>query len=288
VLVLAFIVRSLLVPASYGDHGHYRFDAVAEAREFVPRHVGSGVCENCHDDIAALHAKDAHFRVTCETCHGPGEDHVAADGEGGIIRPAGKQPCLVCHELMLSRPGDFPQIVPEDHFRFVGVKDPEIQCIACHDPHEPLYMDRDVQTARLHPLVHRCRDCHAGRTDESLARPDNHPPIFQCEYCHPQIAAGFAERPHHAVRCTACHIFFRESESAGRMVRDADPRFCLLCHRDADFRSDDAPPSVQWPEHRRDMAASEADLGKRCSDCHQDRIPPLLSSGDGLDTGELR
>jgi hypothetical protein len=289
VLVMAVVVRSLLVPSSFGDRGHYRLDAITEAREYEPRHLGRGVCEDCHDDVVALHAKDAHFRVACETCHGPGGDHVASEGEDGIIRPEGQRPCLVCHEQMLARPGDFPQIVPADHYRFVGVNDPATQCIACHDPHEPLFMDRDLRTARLHPLIHRCRDCHAGRTDETLAQPDNHPPIFQCDYCHPKIAADFAERPHHAVSCTACHLFFRETESAGRILRDADPRFCLLCHRDADFRSDESPPGIEWPGHRQDMAETESDLDKRCIDCHQDRIHPLpASANDGLDTKDQR
>jgi hypothetical protein len=176
---------------------------------------------------------------------------------------------------MLARPGDFPQIVPEDHYRFVGVRDVATPCTACHNPHEPLFMDRDLRTARLHPLIHRCRDCHAGRYDETLPRPQNHPPIFQCDYCHGQIAAEFAQRPHHRVRCTTCHLFFRESDSAGRILRDADPRFCLLCHRDADFRSSEAPPGIEWPEHREVMAEDEGDLQKRCIDCHQDRIHPL-------------
>ena len=275
ILVIAVIVRSQLVPESYGDLGHFRADAIGEARHFEVRHVGRAACAECHDDVVALHAKDAHARVPCESCHGAGAIHVDSDGEGEIHRPEGKQVCLICHRLLPARPGEFAQIEPEVHYRFVGVADPQTLCIDCHDPHEPLFMDRDLRQARLHPLVHRCRDCHVGRTDETLARPEGHPTIFECDYCHAEVAAGFAERPHSKVRCTTCHLFFRESESAGRILRDSDPRFCLLCHRDADFRSDDAPPSIDWPDHREVMAEDESDLDKRCVDCHQDRIHPL-------------
>jgi hypothetical protein len=274
-LVVALVVRSQLVPESFGEIGHYRAAALDEARRFTPRHVGRETCDICHDDVVALHAKDAHATVSCESCHGPGQAHVDAEGEGGIVRPQGQPACLVCHQFMPARPGEFAQIVPADHYEFVGVAEPQTACTACHDPHEPLYMDRDLRTARLHPLIHRCRDCHTGRTDESLPRPADHPAIFECDYCHAPIVSGFQERPHAAMRCTACHVFIRESEFAGRIVRDADPRFCLLCHRETDFRSADAAPGITWPDHREMMAMDDADLTKRCVDCHQDRIHPL-------------
>ena len=281
-LVVGLVLRSLLVPDTFGEHGHYRQAAVEDARQPELHHMGATACAECHDDILDLHAKDAHAGVQCESCHGPGTAHVDAGGEGAILLPRGKENCLVCHLLLLARPGDFPQINPQEHYQFVGVADNTTPCTVCHDPHEPLYMDRDLRTARLHPLIQRCRDCHPGRTDETLPRPAGHPAIFQCDYCHPEVVADFARRPHHIMRCTACHIFFRESDFAGRILRDADPRFCLLCHREADFRSASAAPGIIWPDHRDDMAVDDADQEKRCIDCHQERIHRLqnrLSTG---------
>jgi hypothetical protein len=134
-------------------------------------------------------------------------------------------------------------------------------------------MDRDLRTARLHPVVHRCRDCHGGpQRSPTSPRPASHPPIFECGYCHPQVVADFADRSHKQVRCSTCHLFFRQTEYAGRIIRDADPRFCLLCHREASFRSDDAPPGITWPEHREEMGDGPEDAHKRCIDCHQENL----------------
>ncbi|MBI5508566.1 MAG: hypothetical protein HY903_07420 [Deltaproteobacteria bacterium] len=267
----ALTARSFAVPSGFGAHGYFRGTAPTEARDFPLRHAGKERCAECHEDELNLHDKDAHAKVPCETCHGPGAQHADASGDAPILVPRAKEDCLVCHRILDARPGAFPQISLQDHYRFVGVKDDNVQCIQCHSPHEPLYMDRDLRTARLHPLIHRCRDCHIGRTDETLSRPEAHPAIFECSYCHKTIVADAAARKHRKVSCTTCHIFFRDSDFAGRIIRDADPRFCLLCHRKAAFRSDTAAPGIDWPAHLKDVG-KEGLKNARCIDCHQDRI----------------
>ena len=276
-LVAALVLRASLVPAGFGERGHYRSDAPLHIRAAEVRHGGEESCAACMDEkhqrAVRLHDKDAHAPVPCESCHGPGLAH-AADPEKNPVRlPRGRGDCLSCHQLLAARPGWFPQVDWREHYRFVGVKDESVECIACHDPHEPLFMDRDLRGARLHPLIQRCRDCHMGRVDERLPRPDDHPAIFECSYCHSAVVADFSKRSHRQVRCTTCHIFFRASDFAGRILRDADPRFCLLCHREADFRSSSAAPGISWPEgHLDDIDADEEDRKKRCIDCHRQRI----------------
>lgn len=272
VVIAAAIARNLAIPDTFGEFGHYRGAAPAQAREFPLRHVGADVCADCHDKQKSLHDKDAHSRVPCETCHGPGAEHVKAEGDAPMRRPTAKSDCLVCHQRLAARPGSFPQIDADVHFAFVGVKDPSTPCVSCHDPHEPLYMDRDVRTARLHPAIHRCRDCHQGTMAEGTVKPERHPVTFECNYCHPAIVADFAKRTHAHVACTTCHLYFRESEYAGRIIRDADPRFCLLCHRAAPFRSANAPKTIDWPSHRDKVASGPTDAKKGCVDCHRDRI----------------
>ena len=264
--------QQLLIPKTFGDYGFYRGGAVEAARAIPTKHVGKAVCNECHDDKVRLHDKDVHATVECESCHGPGAAHVNDPEKVHPLRPKGKEACLVCHRQMAARPGSFPQVRLEDHYALVGVKDPGVDCVQCHDPHEPLYMDRDVRTARLHPVIHRCRDCHTAAVREEQPRPAGHPAIFECGYCHAAVKKDFATRTHKKQPCTNCHIFVAESESAGRIIRDADPRFCLLCHRAAPFRSDSAAPGIAWPAHLDDVGAAPGDRDKRCIDCHRDRI----------------
>ncbi len=298
-LILALVVRQLLQPSSFGAFGPYRGDAVKEAMQRAPRHLGKDSCQACHRKQHALHAKDAHWRVQCEDCHGPAWKHVEFHQKNGnkgngeklktsnvpktarlARRKEGKELCLICHQELAARRGSFPQVDWKEHYKFVGVKKDSIGCLTCHSPHEPLFMDRDLRKARLHPLIHRCRDCHLDdKRDKSWKRPAEHPKFFECSYCHQPIVKSFANSPHKKkVRCTTCHIFFKESDFAGRIIRDTDPRFCLLCHREGDYRSDDAPPSISWPEHRDDMGDGPEDAKKICIDCHRDNIHPVKTT----------
>ncbi|MCA9663985.1 MAG: hypothetical protein KC503_00310 [Myxococcales bacterium] len=274
VIIAVAVLQSFAIPDTYGKYGHFRGAAVAEAKKRAPRHVGSAACAKCHAKQARLRAKDAHAHVQCETCHGPGYKHWRGKKKiADMPTPKGKRLCLTCHQVLAARPSSFPQIEVAAHYKLVSVKDTSINCTTCHDPHEPLFMDRDLRSARLHPVVHRCRDCHAGskRSAETTKKPEGHPAIFSCDYCHKSIVKDFANRTHKKVRCTTCHIFFRDSAFAGRIIRDTDPRFCLLCHQKGKFRRAKGPPQIVWPKHRADNG-DEEDKNKVCIDCHRDNI----------------
>lgn len=293
-IALFGVVRWLAVPSSFGQYGHYRGLAIATARGIEPRHLGERACVKCHAKIAKLHDKDAHSTNPCESCHGPGWQHAKNPKKNKMVRPAGRTVCLVCHERLQARPMSFPQIDVQSHFKLVGVKYQGVKCIQCHSPHEPLFMDRDIRKARLHPVVHRCKDCHRGRTNEFLEKPPHHPPIFECSYCHKALVADFQKRKHRKLECTTCHLFFKQTEFSGRIIRDADPRFCLLCHRKTKFRSKSGPPTIDWAKHKKEQADGE---DTKCIECHRDRIhgdkpsapksatPPAMTPEAGMGAG---
>ncbi|MBI4700890.1 MAG: hypothetical protein HY744_06955 [Deltaproteobacteria bacterium] len=272
----ALVARAALVPRSYGQFGFYRGEAAREAMAPLPLHRQQQICAGCHADQVRRHDKDVHGGVECEACHGPGADHVESFARHGLFRPPEifvpktKGPCLWCHRRLGARPSSFPQIDPGEHYGFLGVQDEATGCMRCHDPHEPLFLDRPLAQARLHPLIQRCRDCHATPMDERAARPEDHPAIFECSYCHGAVAQDLRARPHRKLACNRCHLFHRDSETAGRIVAVRDSRFCLLCHRKTPFREHASRPLVEWPAHGVPAGASGGP--RECLECHAEAI----------------
>ncbi len=279
--LVLFTARSLAVPSDYGLEGPFRAGARRDAANVkAPRYQGRDSCVKCHQTENAETAKDVHHTVQCEDCHGPSDQHNKDPKQAHLTTDRSQAACLICHRKLTARPGAFPQIAVADHFKLVGVKDEKTECVSCHDAHQPIFLQKPLAEARLHPLVHRCRDCHLNRTDETLKRPENHPAIFQCGYCHTKIATDFTSSTHSKIACTTCHLFVKDSDFAGRIVRNTDPRFCLLCHRAAPFRAEGGPPTIDWDEHRKTFDDT-LDERAPCAQCHADALHGELAAAGG-------
>jgi hypothetical protein len=272
-LLLAFALRGFAVPSDYGVEGPFRAGARTDAaRVSEPRYQGAAACVECHAEVQTATAKDVHRTVQCEVCHGPGAAHDAKPKEARMVVDRSAAGCLVCHRKLAARSASFPQVSLPEHFQLVGAKDQGVACVTCHDPHEPIYLQKPLAEARLHPLVHRCRDCHVNRTDETLERPAAHPAIFECSYCHGELAEDMKSRRHEKVACGSCHLFVKESDFAGRIVKNADPRFCLLCHGAGEHRREDAAAAtIDWEEHRKTFDDT-LPASAPCTTCHADVI----------------
>jgi hypothetical protein len=141
-LVAFVLVRSLLVPKSYGMYGPYRFDNVAEqANVRPPQHGGAAACGECHDDNARKVAGGVHKRVSCEVCHGPLARHVK-NGElvAKMAIDRSFTLCSRCHRRIEGRPEKFPQVDLEQHLQKQAQGAAKLEgkvCLECHDPHSP-------------------------------------------------------------------------------------------------------------------------------------------------------
>ncbi|MBK8977729.1 MAG: hypothetical protein IPM29_17620 [Planctomycetes bacterium] len=290
-LVAAALLQRAARPATWGELGNYRTAGLTAILATEPVHLGKEGCARCHAEIFGLHEKDFHFDVECEDCHTPGREHVRfhdrfpTGGDPALAALASmpkeytREGCLFCHRRLGARPRAFAQIEPAEHYAFLGVNDPQTRCIACHSPHEPIFLLAEVKRARIHPVIHECIHCHDTKPEGDYTQVDSHPAMFVCSDCHEGIVEDFESRKHSFMRCTACHLYHPENEDSGRILVNGNRRFCLLCHEDAPFRTGAKQPLVDSKAHLEMIAdALELDAAELAADpraclrCHLDKI----------------
>jgi uncharacterized CHY-type Zn-finger protein len=129
-IVIFIVLRSLMVPHSFGRYGHYRGDAIGEIAAKPVVYAGHETCESCHADVLDVKGKGKHTHVACESCHGALAAH--AD-DPGSVQPQKLDTavlCARCHEANNAKPKWFPQVVSADHSTGLA-------CNTCHQPHNP-------------------------------------------------------------------------------------------------------------------------------------------------------
>ncbi len=129
-LVLFLVVRSALVPRSFGQYGHYRGKAIAEIASLPIAYAGHQACADCHSDVVEVKSKGVHKGVNCESCHGPLAKHVEDPASVQPVKLDTAKLCVRCHEANLAKPKSFPQVVSADHSGGAP-------CDSCHKPHSP-------------------------------------------------------------------------------------------------------------------------------------------------------
>jgi len=65
-LLVFVVLRGVLIPADFGELGHYRASALEDNRSVELKFAGRAACEECHDDVAEERVDGAHHgrRVT--------------------------------------------------------------------------------------------------------------------------------------------------------------------------------------------------------------------------------
>ncbi|MFC1587641.1 hypothetical protein ACFL54_04960 [Planctomycetota bacterium] len=147
VWVGGLVLRQVLIPASFGELGRYRADAIKENQSQPLRYMGSAVCAKCHVEHYDLWVYGGHCDISCEVCHGAGKDHVVADikPRPEMMLPGKASLCLYCHH---QTPGRAAQIISqiagfEEHVKYIdhkhnmttNLKKAKGRCVFCHDPH---------------------------------------------------------------------------------------------------------------------------------------------------------
>lgn len=142
VLALTVIIvgRHFAVPASFGEMGFFRGDALYEFMDKPPGHGGTAACAECHDDIAEEKAAGSHATVQCEVCHDLLIAHVQDDEKiADMAVDRSWKLCGQCHQHLVARPAGMPQVNLAEHLELEpGEPIPAEVCLDCHDTvHNP-------------------------------------------------------------------------------------------------------------------------------------------------------
>ncbi len=129
-ITLFLVARYFLVPESFGEQGHYRFNSIQENMDKPMHYAGRDACAECHEDKAEELASDMHVNLSCESCHGAGLAHCENPETTNITIPTERKSCGYCHTFNLTREGKVAQVDLNEH-------NINHKCIECHNPHKP-------------------------------------------------------------------------------------------------------------------------------------------------------
>jgi hypothetical protein len=197
--------------------------------------------------------------IQCESCHGPGSNHVPNPPARNIFVDTSAASCKECHINTFG--SDDARIHAEGGFITVGQQWLELQasgghstfaCTFCHDPHVSVNYDEE------HALINDCTDCHTDleatfHEDAVFVRGEYVEPV-DCQSCHmpyaTRVATAAAEDvvgPDGRMGDTRTHIFritiadadytTMFSDDGTEVLTDAQGRaavtldfVCLRCH----------------------------------------------------------
>ena len=236
---LAMLV-ALLLPA-FGLTSVTLASGIApEARTTVPQdpagYVGTDTCLTCHSDKdykgephgQAENPRSPAGKRGCETCHGPGKEHVDGSGDVAKIRNPAKLPnrdvsalCTTCHNR------------GEHAFWEGGQHDRRgLTCTTCHSNHSPKSATGRLVAKTQQEVCGRCHRDKVAKLDRS-----GHMPVregkMQCSTCHTLhgsqnvrlLRVGYSI----SEACTSCHAekrgpYLWEHPRCGRTARPATTR----------------------------------------------------------------
>lgn len=228
-LLTCFALTSFRVVAQTATDQH----AVAGPSS-AAKYVGSDTCKTCHEDIYTKgFERTPHFKTTlqgehgCESCHGPGSEHVEGGGDVSKIvsfkrlsHEQVNQRCLSCHSEKHE----------QTHFAQSVHASNNVSCIDCHSPHQA--QTRQFLLVNKQPLL--CYGCHTSAKAD-FSKPYRHrvnEGLVQCSDCHNVHGTGTVRQlrttPNGDAVCYKCH-----AEKQGPFVYEHVPvktEGCQSCH----------------------------------------------------------
>jgi len=180
-------------------------------------YVGSKVCLGCHSGVEKKFSRTLMGRLQkqgklqCETCHGPGSEHVRLGGGRGV--------------------GGIISFRPQDHSRTPAENN--AICLGCHEKgnrtlwHGSIHQTRGLECTNCHTIMKEVSRKYQLKT---ASQPDT------CFQCHKDIRAKFARSEHMPLPegkmvCTDCHN--PHGSYNDHLLKEATVNdVCFQCHAD--------------------------------------------------------
>jgi len=262
--------------------------AQAQAGAQTAAYVGEDTCLTCHDAQRAGYEGSAHYAKTdprtpaakqgCESCHGPGGNHINDPAANPLLRFAKATPdqvnaqCTTCHNR-------------GEHALWDGSQHESrgVSCISCHSVH---HFKSEVKQLKQETQRELCATCHRDKISK-LDR-SGHMPVregkLECTSCHNVHGATnvrlLRKGDSVAESCTSCHADKRgpflwehapvrdgcvtchdpHGSSNERMLVAKPPLLCQRCH-----------VATRHPSTIYDSALMQTSVrvyGRSCMTCH--------------------
>ena len=189
----------------------------SHAPAVAANYVGSKVCLGCHSGVEKQFSRTLMGRLQkqgklqCETCHGPGSEHVRLGGGRGV--------------------GGIISFRPRDHSRTPAENN--AICLGCHEKgnrtlwHGSIHQTRGLECTNCHTIM---KEVSRKNQLKTAAQPDT------CFQCHKDIRAKFARSEHMPLPegkmvCSDCHN--PHGSYNDHLLKEATVNdVCFQCHAD--------------------------------------------------------